>query len=328
MGDTRARIIGTGSYLPEKVVSNFDLEKMVDTSNDWIVSRTGIENRRMASATESSSFMASEAAKAALVNAGLNASQIDMILVATVTPDMAFPSTGCLVQEKLGAVNAAAMDVEAGCSGFLYLLTIARGFIEAGLYKNILAIGVETLSRITDYTDRNTCVLFGDGAGACVISASKGEEGILSTHLGADGTGSEYLYMPAGGSLKPATAETILAREHYIKMAGSDVFKFAVRIMGKAALESVDLADLTLEEIDYLVPHQANIRIIEASAKRLKLPMEKVKVNLDKLGNMSAASIPVALDEALRSGEIKKGDNVVLVGFGAGLTWGSAVVKF
>ncbi|SHH09112.1 beta-ketoacyl-ACP synthase III [Tepidibacter thalassicus] len=324
----RAGIIGLGSCVPEKVLTNFDLEKMVDTSDEWIVTRTGIKKRRVADENTATSDLATIAAQKAIKSAGISAEEIDLIIVATVTPDMAFPSTACIIQKNIGAVNAATFDLEAGCSGFIYAMSVGKNFIETGMYKKVLIIGAETLSKILDWKDRNTCVLFGDGAGAAVLGEVKENEGILSTTLGADGAGGECLNMPAGGSRMPASIDTVENRLHYIKMAGSDVFKFAVRIMPKASKEALELAGLGLEDIDYLVPHQANIRIIEAAAKRLKVDMDKVYVNLDEYGNMSAASIPVALDEAYRKEKIKKGDNVVLVGFGAGLTWGSAVIKW
>lgn len=324
----RSKILSTGRYLPERVLTNFDLEKIVETSNEWIVSRTGIETRHIAAADQATSDLATEAAKRALEKSGLSATEIDLIIVATVTPDMAFPSTACIVQANIGATKAAAFDVEAACSGFLYGLSMADAFIRSGMYKHILVIGAETMSRILDWTDRNTCVLFGDGAGAAVVGPSDGEDGILSTILGADGEGGKFLTQPAGGSRKPATLETVENKEHTVSMAGSDVFKFAVRIMGNASVEAIEKAGLSLEDIQVMVPHQANMRIISAAAKRLELPMDKVKVNLNHYGNISAASIPIALDEALEEGLINKGDNVVLTGFGGGLTWGSAVIRF
>jgi 3-oxoacyl-[acyl-carrier-protein] synthase-3 len=319
-------ILGTGSALPEKILTNFDLEKMVDTNNDWIVSRTGIKERRIADDETAVSDLAYEAALKAMESA--DAEQLDLIIVATVTPDMAFPSTACILQDRLGAKNAAAFDLEAACSGFLYGITVGQQFIATGMYKKVLVIGAETLSKITDFTDRGTCVLFGDGAGAVILGEVEEGYGILSTDLGAKGEGGKYLTLPAGGSRRPASIETVENREHFIKMGGGEVFKFAVRIMGQGAAAVVEKAGLQIEDVDYLVPHQANIRIIEAAAKRLKLPMEKVKVNLDRYGNMSAASIPVALDEAIKEGKVNKGDHVVLVGFGGGLTWGAALIRW
>jgi len=324
----RARILGTGKYLPEKVLSNFDLEKIVETTNEWIITRTGIETRHVASDEQATSDLATEAAKIALKKAGVCAEDLDLIIVATITPDMLFPSTACLVQANLGATKAAAFDIEAACSGFLYGLSMANAYIASGMYKHILVIGAEVMTRILDWTHRSTCVLFGDGAGAAVLGVSDGEEGILSTILGADGEGGKFLLQPAGGSRKPPSFETITNREHFVKMSGSDVFKFAVRIMGNASIEAIEKAGLAIEDIQVLVPHQANERIIAASAKRLNLPLDKVKMNLKHYGNVSAASIPIALDEALGEGMIQPGDNVVLTGFGGGLTWGSCVIRF
>ncbi len=325
--NTKVGILGLGSYLPEKVVSNFDLEKIMDTSDEWIRTRTGIKERRVVSENEATSDLASRAALKAIENANITPEDIDLIIVATLTPDMLFPSTACLVQANIGASKAACFDLEAACSGFVYALTVGKQFIETNTYKYVLVIGAEALSRSLDYEDRSTGILFGDGAGAVVLGAVK-EGGILSTNLGADGNGQEYLNIPAGGSKYPPSEKTINERLHYIKMSGNDVFKFAVRIMQDASIKCVESANLKVEDIDYLIPHQANIRIIEASAKRLKLSMDKVYVNLDKYGNMSAASIPVALDEAYRENKIKKGDNIVLVGFGGGLTWGASVVRW
>ncbi len=321
-------ILGTGSYLPEKVLTNFDLEKMVDTNNEWIIARTGIKERRIADENTACSDLAYEAALKAMDSAGVTAEELDMIIVATITPDFFFPATACIVQDKLGAINASAFDLEAACSGFLYGMTVAQQFIATGTYKKVLVIGAETMSKFIDYTDRGTCILFGDGAGAVVMGEVEEGYGILSTDLGAKGEGGKYLMVPGGGSRKPASIETVTNREHYIYMGGNEVFKFAVRIMGQGAVNVIEKAGIEMSDIDYLVPHQANTRIIEAAAKRIKLPMDKVKVNLEKYGNMSAASIPVALDEALKEGKIKRGDNVVLVGFGGGLTWGAALIKW
>ncbi len=321
-------ILGTGSCLPEKEITNYDLEKIVDTSHEWIVSRTGIHKRRIADDQTATSDLSTEAAKRALKNANIRAEDLDLIIVATVTPDMSFPSTACIVQSNLGAVNAAAFDLEAACSGFLYGLSIGKQFISTGAYKYVLVIGAETLSKIMNWEDRNTCVLFGDGAGAVVLGPTEAGKGILSTYLGADGEGGKYLTLPAGGSRMPASVETVKQNLHYIKMDGSEVFKFAVRIMGDAAKKALEMCSMQVEDINYLVPHQANIRIIKSAAKRLKISMENVYVNLDRYGNMSAASIPVALDEAVRNNKIKKDDIIVLVGFGGGLTWGSSVIKW
>ncbi|HSQ88467.1 beta-ketoacyl-ACP synthase III [Romboutsia sp.] len=308
----KAGILGVGSYLPNKIVDNFYFEKIMDTSDEWIKTRTGISERRMVDENETTSDLSTKAALNAIKCANLTPQDIDLIIVATATPDMAFPSTACIVQENIGATHAAAFDISVACSGFIYGITIAKQFVETEMYKNILVIGAEALSRAVDYNDRSTAILFGDGAGAVVIG-NVDEGGILSTYLGSDGKGKDVLTLPVGDS---------------IKMSGSDVYKFAVRIMGEASLKALQMANLDATEIDCLIPHQANIRIIEASAKRLKLDMDKVYVNLNKYGNMSAASIPVALDEAYRQGKINKGDNVVLVGFGGGLTWGASVINW
>lgn len=321
-------IIGIGTYVPEKVMTNKDLESMVETSHEWIVERTGIHERRIASPDMATSDLASKAAQRALDDAGITAEEIDLIIVATATPDMFFPSTACLVQANIKATNAAAFDLAAGCSGFVYGMVTGSQFIKAGLYKKVLVIGAETLSKILDWTDRNTCVLFGDGAGAAVLAETSAGYGILASQLGADGSGGDLLKLPAGGSRNPASAETVSQRMHFVHMSGNEVFKFAVKVMGEAAVKALDDAGLSAVDVDCLIPHQANIRIIQSAAKRLKLPMDKVMVNVNKYGNTSAASIPIALEEAVHSGKIKQGDIVVLVGFGAGLTWASAVIKW
>jgi len=301
---------------------------MVDTSDEWITTRTGIKERRIADSDTATSDLAAKAAQNALLNAGLEASEIDLIIVATITPDKNFPSTACIVQSKIKAYNAVAFDISAACTGFIYGIVIANQFITTGLYKNILVIGAETLSKFVDWQDRNTCVLFGDGAGAVVMSKVKEGYGVLAQYLGSDGSGGDTLAIDAGGSRNPATFETISQKMHYIRMDGNEVFKFAVKIMASAAEEVVKIAGINKSDVDFLVPHQANIRIIEAARKRMGLPENRVYVNLERYGNMSAASIPVALDEAVNSGAIKSGDNVILVGFGAGLTWGSCLVKW
>ena len=321
-------IVGVGAALPERVLTNFDLEKMVDTSDEWIRTRTGIRERRIADEKTATSDLAIAAARQALERAGVKGEEVDLILVATVTPDMVFPSTANLVQVGLGATKAAAMDLEAGCSGFIYALAVGGQFIAAGLYETVLVIGAETLSKITDWTDRNTCVLFGDGAGAAVLRPVSPERGFLSFYLGADGSGGDLLQMPAGGSRRPTSPETVQQRLHFIQMNGSEVFKFAVRVMGEASVRALEMAGLTTKDVDFLVPHQANLRIIDAAVKRLNLPPDRVVVNLDRYGNMSAASIPVALEEAWREGKIKDGDVVVMVAFGAGLTWAATVLRW
>lgn len=321
-------ITGTGSCLPEKKLTNFDLEKMVDTTDEWIRTRTGISERRIADNKTATSDLATEAAKIAIDDAGLLLEDIDLIIVATATPDMAFPSTACIVQKNIGAKNAVAFDIEAACSGFLYALAIGEQFIKTGVYRNALIIGAETLSKITNWKDRRTCVLFGDGAGAAVLQQVEGGLGILSSSLGSDGFKGDYLTQPAGGSRMPSTIKTILNDLHYIHMDGREVFKFAVRAMSKSALEIIKDVGYNIEDVDYMIPHQANIRIIEAVAKKINLTMDKVYVNLNDYGNMSVASIPVALDEAVKKGSIKAGDIIILVAFGGGLTWGSSVIKW
>ncbi|HIW34725.1 MAG TPA: ketoacyl-ACP synthase III [Candidatus Paenibacillus intestinavium] len=318
-------ILGTGKYVPEQVLTNQQLEQMVETNDEWIVTRTGIKERRIAASDEATSDLAFKAAEQAIANAGLTADDIDLIIIATVTPDMSFPSTACLVQARLGA-KCPAFDLSAACSGFIYSLVTGNALIQSGMYRRILIVGAETLSRITDYTDRNTCILFGDGAGAVVIGEVPAGRGFQSFEIGADGTGGELLKVSAGGSRKPATAETVSNKEHSIYMAGNEVFKFAVRIMGNAAEEAIAKAGLTKADIDLLVPHQANIRIIQSSLNRLELSEDKAMINLDKYGNMSAASIPVALAEAVEQGRVKEGDKLCLVGFGGGLTWGATVL--
>lgn len=328
MNEKFAGILGLGSYVPEKVVNNKDLEQLVDTSDEWIVTRTGIRERRVAGEGEATSDLATKAAARALADAGIGAEEIDLIIVATVTPDMPFPSTACLVQANLKAINAAAFDLTAVCSGFVYGLIVGSQFIRSGMYRKVLVIGAETLSRITDPTDRNTSIVFGDGAGAAVLGEVPAGRGIIGADLGADGRGGDLLKVPGGGSRHPASARTISERLHFIRMNGKEVFKFAVRIMGESSLKALATANLGPADITHLVPHQANIRIIQAAAKRLGLPMEQVVVNVDKYGNTSAASIPIALDEAVRSGRIKNDDVLVLVGFGGGLTWAAAVIKW
>ncbi|AEF17396.1 3-oxoacyl-(acyl-carrier-protein) synthase 3 [Thermoanaerobacterium xylanolyticum LX-11] len=326
--DFKAGILGTGSFVPENKLTNQDLEKMVDTSNEWIVSRTGIKERRIAPQSMTTSYMATEAAKKAIEDAGIEASEIDLIIVATVVPDMNFPSTACLVQANIKATKAAAFDIEVGCSGFIYGLSIAKQFVESGTYKTVLVIAADVLSKITNWEDRNTCVLFGDGAGAAIVGPVKDGYGILDNVIGADGTGGMHLYMPAGGSRMPASEDTVKNKLHTIHMNGQEVFKFAVNVMNTATVEVLNRCGLKPEDVDLFIPHQANIRIIDAAMKKLKLSKEKVFINLDKYGNMSAASVIVALDEALKAGRIKNGDIILMVAFGAGLTWGSTVIKW
>lgn len=321
-------VLGTGSAAPEHILTNAELETMVDTSDDWIVSRTGIKERRIADEGTASSQLAYEAALRALESATIEAHDLDVIICATVTPDMAFPATACILQDLLGLQRIPAFDLSAGCSGFGYALTVAESMLLSGQYKKALVVGVDVLSRITDYEDRSTCVLFGDGAGAVVLGEVPEGFGILASELGADGASGSVLQMPGGGSLRPASLSSVEERQHYIKMQGSDVFKFAVRIMDESAKRVVEKAGLAMEDVHWVVPHQANIRIISAAATRLGVPEERFFVNVDRYGNTSAASIGLALDELARSGDLKHGDHVALVGFGAGLTWSTLVMKW
>lgn len=328
MGMKAVGILATGKYVPEKILTNADLEKMVETNDEWIVTRTGMKERHIAREDQASSDLAYEAALVALKKSGVAPEDLDLIIVATITPDSAFPSTACILQNRLGAKKAAAFDLSAACSGFIYGLASASNFITTGMYKNALVVGAECLSKITDYTDRNTCILFGDGAGAVVLGEVPEGRGFLSFELGADGSGGELLKLAGGGSRLPSSQNTVDSKQHYIYMAGSEVFKFAVRIMGNAAEEALRKAGLEKSDIDLLVPHQANIRIIQSAVHRLDLPEEKCMINLHKYGNVSAASIPLALAEADEEGRLKEGDCVVLVGFGGGLTWGATALRW
>jgi 3-oxoacyl-[acyl-carrier-protein] synthase-3 len=323
----KACIAGTGSYAPAKVVTNADLERMVATSDEWIRERTGIRERRIAATGEACSDLAVQAGKRALTAAGLAATDLDMILVATCTGDYPLPATACLVQHQLGATKAAACDLSAACCGFVYALSVADAYVKSGM-RHVLVIGSEVMSAITDWTDRNTCVLFGDGAGAVVVSASDGEQGILSTHLRSDGTLCELIMVPGGGSRTPPSEKVIAERLQYIKMKGNETFKVAVRTLEEIARATLLANGLRVEDLDLYVPHQANVRILKAVMERLGLPREKVLLNLDRYGNTSAASIPIALDEAVREGRIKDGSLVMLGAFGAGLTWASAVIRW
>lgn len=323
----KACIAGIGSYVPARVLTNADLERMVATSDEWIRERTGIRERRIAATGEACSDLAVQAGKRALTAAGLAAADLDMILVATCTGDYPLPATACLVQHRLGATKAAACDLSAACCGFVYALSVADAYIKTGM-RHVLVIGSEVMSAITDWTDRNTCVLFGDGAGAAVISASDGERGILSTDLRSDGTLCELIMVPGGGSRTPPSEKVIDERLQYIKMKGNETFKVAVRSLEEIARSTLAANHLRVEDIDLYVPHQANIRILKAVMERLSLPSEKVMLNVDRYGNTSAASIPIALDEAVREGRIKDGSLVMLGAFGAGLTWASAVIRW
>lgn len=323
-----AGIVGLGSQLPVEIITNADLTKVLDTTEEWIRTRTGISERRKASKEEAASDLGTQAALKALEDAGLTGDDVDLVIVATITPDMTFPATACLVQHMIGANHAAAFDLSAACSGFIYGLSVGSQFVANGTYDTVLVVASEILSKFLDPEDRTTSILFGDGAGAAVIRPVDEGEGFLSFDLGSKGEGADLLKVPAGGSRKPASAETIKQNEHFMQMRGNEVFKFAVKIMGDAAVSTLEKAGLSKQDIDYLIPHQANIRIIDSAVKRLGLSSDKVYLNLDKYGNMSGASIPVALDEAVKKKLIKKGDRVVLVGFGAGLTWGSCVINW
>jgi 3-oxoacyl-[acyl-carrier-protein] synthase III len=323
----RVGVIGVGKYLPKKVLSNADLAKAVDTSDEWITTRTGIKERRLAAKTEATSDLALKAAKDALLDAKFNPSDVELIIVATITPDMQFPATACLLQNSLGAKNAVCFDVAAACSGFIYAISIAQQFIARGVYKNALVVGAEALSTITDWQDRSTCVLFGDGAGAAVLSEVK-SGGIISTYLGSDGSMSELLMVPAGGSRNPASYKTIDNRLHCIKMRGNELFKVAVKTMTHAAETVLKQAGVKISEVNLIIPHQANTRIIAAVGKKLGLSLDKFYLNIERYGNMSSASLAVALCEAVKEGRIKKGDTVLLDAFGAGLVWGACVIKW
>ena len=325
----RARITGTGSCMPEKVLTNFDLEKMVETSNDWIVARTGIEERRIAAEGENTSDLATRAAQRALEMAGVSPAEIDLIVMGTITGDYPWPATACIVQNNIGATNAYAYDLSAACSGFVYALSSAADFILAGRGKKALVIGAETLSRIVDWTDRNTCVLFGDGAGAVVLEASEeGEAGILSSHMHSDGSYLDLLYQPGFGTKMTPSVEAINDRSSFLKMQGNEVFKVAVRSLTDVSLEALEANNLSVEDVSLFIPHQANIRILEATAKRIKLQDEQVYINVQKYGNTSGATIPVAMDEANRAGRLKSGDIVLLSAFGGGFTWGSTLIRW
>ena len=324
----QAKIIGTGSYLPERVLSNHDLEKLIDTSDEWIITRTGMKERRIAKDDEFTSDMGTTVAKLALNNAKLSPEQIDFILVATLTPDYLFPSTACLIQSAIGAKHASGVDIQAACTGFLYLLSIAKAFVESGQYKNILVVAAEKLSSITDYKDRSTCILFGDGAAAAVVSAEGKGLTIENIRLGADGDLANLITMPAGGCRQPASLDSVSNGMHYIKMAGNEVFKHAVRRMESACKECLEAAGLLETEISWLIPHQANLRIIDAIAKRFEhLPNERIFKTVHKYGNTSASSIGIALDELLKQSCLQSGERILLTAFGAGLTWGAGVLK-
>lgn len=322
-------ILGTGSYVPENIVTNDDMAKMVDTSDEWIRTRTGIHERRFAADDEATSDMACAAGERAIQAAGIDRSEIDLIIVATMTPDMPFPSTACLLQSKLSLPNVCAFDVQAACSGFVYALGIASSMLQSGNFNKALVIGAEKTSQILDFEDRTTCVLFGDGAGAAVLSREDVEGvGILGSIGGSDGSDPSVLHQPAGGSAIPATIESLEARQHFLKMNGKEIFKQAVRVMGQASADILEKVGYETADIDLVVPHQANMRIIDSLGKRMKIPMEKFHNNLERYGNTSAASVAIALDEAYRADRIKSGDIILLVAFGAGLTWASTLIKW
>ena len=323
-----AGIVSTGKALPVAKITNSDLEIIVDTNDEWIKTRSGIEERRIITGDETASGLSAKASRIALDRAGISPAELDMIIVATVTPDQILPSTACLVQDQLGAVNASAFDLVAGCTGFLYGFDVATRYINSGAARHILLVGVDTLSAIVDWQDRNTCVLFGDGAGAVVISAMEDGRGVLASKMFSDGSKANLLHVPAGGSTRPATQQTVAERGHYIKMNGKEVFKFAVTVMVDSLLEVLSLAGKTAADLDILAPHQANLRIINFACKRLKLRPEQVLINIQRYGNMSSAAIPVALDEAVEEGKLQAGQLIGMVSFGAGLTWGAAVMKW
>jgi 3-oxoacyl-[acyl-carrier-protein] synthase-3 len=314
-------------YVPERVMTNADLEKLVDTSDEWITSRTGIRERHIAADDETSSSMGAQAARCAIENAGISPDEIDLVIVGTATPDFPFPATACLVQDALG-ITGGAFDVEAGCTSFMYALSAASSFVMSGMHANVLVIGTEVLSRILDWTDRSTCVLFGDGAGAVVVSAGEFASFQPQFILGADGSGGPSLCVPAGGSARPASEETIADRLHFVKMAGPEVFRFATRVVEESTGQVLQKSGLTPEDVNLFIPHQANVRIIDHAVKRLRIPRDRVFLNIDRYGNTSSASIPIALFEAQQNGKLKPGDTILTVGFGAGLTWGAGAIQW
>ena len=323
-----AHIVGWGKYTPPNILTNDDLSKTVDTNDEWIRDRTGIQQRHIASAKETTAMMGLYAAREAIEVADVSPNDIDLVIVATVTPEYVFPATACLIQDALGASHAGAYDLEAGCSGFVYALSTAAGMIRGGMYNTILIVGSETLSRVVDWTDRATCILFGDGAGAMVLRGSDEPGGVMASILGSDGSGGELLILPGGGSKHPAGTDTVLAKMHTIAMNGREVYRFATRVMVSASRQVAEQAGWPLEEIDLFIPHQANQRIIDSAAKTLKLSPNKVFANVERYGNTSAASIPIALCEAVDGGRVKPGDRIVMVGFGAGLTWASCAIQW
>jgi 3-oxoacyl-[acyl-carrier-protein] synthase-3 len=327
--ELRSRITGTGSYVAQGVLTNQDLERIVDTSDEWIIERTGIKERRIAGREVASSDMAAEATRNALQMAGLAPNDLDMIICGTVTPDRQLPATAAYVQKKIGATkHCPSFDIAAACAGSLYGMSIADSFIRAGRAKHVAVIGVELLSRVLDYEDRNTCVLFGDGAGAMILSADAGNQGLMSTHLFTDGSLTDALYIPAGGSLLPASADTVEQRMHYVRMEGREVFKYAVKYLSDSAKTALEANNMEPDDVNLVVAHQANIRILEAVSKRLGIPLERFVLNLEWFGNTSSASVPLALDEAVRGGRINAGDLVLMIALGGGISWGSAMVRW
>jgi 3-oxoacyl-[acyl-carrier-protein] synthase-3 len=327
LSNRSAQVVGWGTYIPERILSNADLEQMVETSDEWITTRSGIKERRIAAPHESTSTMGICAAEKALAKAGLKGSDVDLVISASATPDYLFPATGCLIQDAIGA-KCGAFDLEAGCSSFVYGMVVGSQMIASGGYQNVLLVGAETLSRFMNYQDRTTCVLFGDGAGAVVLQACPKEYGVQSFELGADGAGCELIMLPAGGSAKPASEETVRAGDHFVHMAGNQVFKFATLTLGACAARVATKAGWQLDEIDVFVPHQANLRIIEAAQRRLEMPMEKIVINVERYGNTSSASVPLAMVEAIDQGLIRKDRNVVMVAFGVGLTWAGVAMRW
>lgn len=325
--EKRFGILGIGSYVPDKVLTNHDLEKIVDTTDEWITTRTGIKERRICAPEETASSIGAEAARRAIANAGLQPGDIDMVICCTFSPDNLCPSTACHIIRHLGII-CGAIDLNAACTGFVYGIATAHGMLKTGVAKKVLVIGSEVLSRVVDWTDRSTCVIFADGAGAVVLGEVDGDRGILSEYLNADGSAADLIIIPAGGTAKPITAEGIANKDNCLKMSGNEVFKFAVRILGEAVDAVLEKANLTHDDITWLVPHQANIRIIEAASRRTHVPRERIAVNIDRVGNTSAASIPLALDEIYREGKVKRGDVIALVAFGGGLTWGATLLRW